>query len=106
MNQHNTQDGLRMMGHLLEHHPTTYAYARNKSHYPVSGTNESAVCWCLVGASQAVAKVLNISSVGLRNGALKALWRDSGTNADLVNIWDSWFSTWTHAQIVERLKSA
>lgn len=43
-----------MVGHLLEHHPTTGEAARDKNGSCVSPCNSKASCFCLLGACRAV----------------------------------------------------
>lgn len=49
-----TQEAVRMVGHLLEYHPTTGEAARDKSGGCVYPCNSKASCFCLLGACKAV----------------------------------------------------
>lgn len=51
-------DGLRMMGHLLLHHPTTGEYARGRDGFGTSARSVNASCFCFLGALQAVGHAL------------------------------------------------
>ncbi len=46
---------VRMVGHLLEHHPTTGEAARTIEGTPTDPCSMDAACWCYLGAIEAVA---------------------------------------------------
>lgn len=45
---------VRMVGHLLEHHPTTGEAARTIESTPTDPCSTGAACWCYLGAIEAV----------------------------------------------------
>lgn len=53
-----TQEALRMVGHLLEHHPAVAEAAQDKQGSPVTCTAKQATRWCVVGACIAVSRAL------------------------------------------------
>lgn len=79
---------LRTMGHLLEHHPTTEYYARDKWGIVAGSTDSDACSWCFVGAIRLVARRIckndNLEYI-LENEARRILgWADDSapTNWD------------------------
>ena len=52
-------EGLRMVGQLLLHHPTTVVRARNRYGESVDALDKDATSWCLVGALTVVGELLN-----------------------------------------------
>jgi hypothetical protein len=76
-------DAVRMMGHLLEHHPAEGTLARNKNGRVIGPTEKNAACWCYIGSGFVVAEQLhlNVSSV------FNASDRVSGISDG--NTWDS-----------------
>lgn len=100
MTKHTVQDGLRMVGHLLEHHPTTGANARTVQLRPlIDGYSPGASCWCLEGACEAVAKVLSLSEFDLKTAAICKV------EGRLVSAWD-YAESISRREIVRRLKAS
>lgn len=57
--EYTIQEAIRMVGHLLEHHPTTGAAARDSEGVQTGGAHEkNASRWCIVGAASVVARYL------------------------------------------------
>jgi hypothetical protein len=54
-------DAVRMVGHLLEHHPTTEYWAHTKDGHPTLPNNPHASCWCLFGACEVVGAKLKLN---------------------------------------------
>lgn len=54
--------GIRMVGHILEHHSTTGVFARTKEGAPVLAHNPSATYWCALGAESLVEYALKFNS--------------------------------------------
>jgi hypothetical protein len=98
--KHTIQEGLRMMGHLLEHHGTTGAEAVTSSNVVVEPYDLEACKWCLKGAAMAVSRALDVDHFGLQDAA-----RDTIGNASLISSWDTEL-TYSRAEIIERLKNA
>lgn len=84
--KHTINDGLRMMGQLLLHHPTTGYYARDSKGEPISAYKAEASCFCFVGAVIAVAHTLKLDSMALSTDARKKVFSD-----DTISFmeWDS-----------------
>jgi hypothetical protein len=97
-----TDEALRVVGHLLEHHPTQGAWARNKMGVALPyATHPGAVCWCLSGAIQLVGLGFLHGSFDLHLAAFKRLESES-----LLHVaWDKRDPEW-RAWAVERLKTA
>lgn len=89
-----------MAGHLLEHHSTTGAYARNAENNEVSPNNSKACCWCLAGALMSISLQLELDYNLLHDAAGKLIGRDN-----LASTWDFPLTT-NRLQVVEKLKSA
>jgi hypothetical protein len=53
-------DAVRMVGYLLEHHPTTHYWARTNKGTAVESNHPRASCWCLLGACQIVGNKLHL----------------------------------------------
>jgi hypothetical protein len=51
---------VRMMGHLLESHPTEGALSRTKRGSRISPTEINAACWCYIGAGLVVSQTLKL----------------------------------------------
>lgn len=49
-----TRNAIRMVGYLLEHHPTTGEGARDRTGNAVACTSSKASCFCILGAVKAV----------------------------------------------------
>jgi hypothetical protein len=91
------KQALRMIGHLLEHHPTTGAYSRDRKgreiHEETAYASSQASCWCIIGAQDTVSYRLGFmdhnrdtelmsalyKTLGLRPGELLAEWEGPGT---------------------------
>ena len=106
-------EALRVVGHLLEHHPTTTAEARDRDGARTDSCAESACYWCLAGAIDVVCtraagrmRMLN-SDVFMRAFMLLFPGHEDGGQScrRLVQAWDLGGPEW-RAQAVERLKTA
>jgi hypothetical protein len=51
-------DGIRMLGHLLEHHPTTGYYAKTVRGHCIGWAEKNASCFCYFGGMNAVSVAL------------------------------------------------
>jgi hypothetical protein len=51
-------DGIRLLGHLLEAHPTTGAAAKDLYGNLVAESAPAAACWCYIGAQCLVSDLL------------------------------------------------
>jgi hypothetical protein len=60
MSKYTIADGVRMVGHLLEHHPTTGFYAKNSTGGFESPDDKLATCWCFLGANSVVSIKLGL----------------------------------------------
>lgn len=58
-------DQVRTVGQLLLHHPTTDVCARNKQNKVVHWADETASCFCYMGAVFAVSSQFNFSRTSL-----------------------------------------
>jgi hypothetical protein len=71
------KEAVNMIGHLLEHHPTTGTAARNQEGIDVSSTSKYACQWCVIGAMTAVATALKVSRSELDSAVDSCLLVDS-----------------------------
>ena len=75
-------EGVRMVGHLLEHHPATGCLARRKNGGVVGIHNSNASCWCLFGAAHVVEYRLNLGSFELVDTVADVTGIDHGRDWD------------------------
>lgn len=98
------KEAVRIVGHLLEHHPTTGVSARNKEGEDVSSVDPEASCWCVVGAAAVTRKIVRTADdwyltymdvcseitkvLGMADiHAVMGAWEDNGaTDADRLAI--------------------
>jgi hypothetical protein len=86
--KHTINDGVRMVGQLLLHRPTTRFYARDSQGHPVSYGSEEASCFCYLGAMAVVSETLGLegSDLAIRMHQICGLryggeWDNIGTQA-------------------------
>ncbi len=76
------KEALRVVGHLLEHHPATHDAALDKIGTPVSPCAKSACRWCIVGAISAVNAKLGT------NLAYYKVGEDVFGDWNILNMWE------------------
>lgn len=102
------RQALRMIGHLLEHHPTTgrpgrYANGQPSSH---SSKDPKTSCWCLIGAQGVVSLHLGFQGTGRGLELYEALERCVG-GPHLVAKWEGPGTTdQTRLEIARKLQNA
>jgi hypothetical protein len=83
------KEAVNMVGHLLEHHPTTGEAARDINGRAVASTSPEASCWCVVGACSIVQNALKLEhwdrvslSIEMQQlvGGLIETWEGPGTS--------------------------
>lgn len=82
----NIKTAVRMIGHLLEHHPTTGESSRDVNGNGCTHLNfKGPASWCLVGADNAIADSLKFS-----DNDRKDLWESLKNilNSCLVQAWE------------------
>lgn len=92
---------IRMIGYLLEYHPTHCAEARNVSRAGVKFDSPQATCWCLTGAANVVSKALKLGDVAIFGTLVRLFDTDMWKLADM---WDSAAINFRTGSIVQALK--
>lgn len=80
--KHTIDDGVRMVGQLLLHHPTTRFFARRPDGTSCFSFDSEAYCFCFVGAVTAVSNKL-----GLNEALLLEMCQES-SNCTGPRMWD------------------
>lgn len=78
-------DGVRMVGHLLEHHPTTGVLAKHKNGRTIGIMEKNASFWCLFGAVHVVSWKLHLNSLKLANEVVDVTGVKTGPQWDHHN---------------------
>jgi hypothetical protein len=101
----NTNEALRVVGHLLEHHGSQLEqWASDKDGNSVDIFSRSACEWCLDGAVELVEQVFEIGS-DLDQAAVKCLRLRDDTTGSLIRVWDG-AGPRKRQRIIDRLKNA
>lgn len=88
--KHTINDGLRMMGQLLLHHPTTRYYSRDQAGTPTVFYAPESSCFCFVGAAMITVRTLQLGTMDLATRARETVFPpdaisfeewDNGTDA-------------------------
>jgi urocanate hydratase len=80
-------EAIRLTGHLLEHHGTTGAYAKNREGETCSRYSDYASCWCYVGAQDVVRGLLDQSILADYNGSYTRRC-DRAAGIEYADQWD------------------
>ena len=100
-----TEDAMRVVGFLLQFHPTRFALARNSQRVVVPAEAPEASCWCLLGAILVVqVRILN-QPWSATSSSLLAKTREFLETPSITALWDEAYPV-ERAQIIAKLKSA